>query len=97
MSEEPETKWANEITGKTTRPFANLYPTECGVRDTNDYSSLKIDLNENDPSVVLDFGTDYGSPPDTGAAVRFDVRDLRLLIVVLQAALRELEQIENEP
>ena len=78
----------NEIEGKTTRPFAVLYPTDSIVRASNDYSSLEVDLDENQNLVVLNFGTDADT---TGASVAFDARDLRLFIIVLTAALAEVE------
>ncbi len=80
--------YLNEIAGKTTRPYCGMYPTDSIIHETNDYAKIEFDLNQNDVTLVIDFGEGA-----TGATVAFSIHDLRLFIAILQTGLRELEEL----
>ena len=84
----------NRINGSSTMPLCRLWPDDACVTEAGDeYAAIDIDLDENDNSVVLNFGSDLGV---STASARFRRRTLGCLIHLLQAAQEALAPGESD-
>jgi len=84
----------NRINGSSTMPLGEMWPDDACVAAAGDeYAAIRIGLDENDNSVVLDFGSDMGV---STASARLRRRTLGCLIHLLQAARDALAPGESD-
>ena len=84
----------NRINGSATMPLGQVWPDDSCVTEAGDeYAAIQIGIDENDNSVVVDFGADLGV---STASVRLRRRSLGCLIHMLQAAQDALAPGESD-